>query len=160
MTVAIVLAVLADFDQLPLAFGVPDRGIYGHRGLMHTPLFAVTLGLSALAYAKLRRWQRPLRAALTTFLLVASHALLDAMSQEGRGIFLLWPLSAQRFHLVWRPIPDAPTGLAFFSPIGLQHLVIELIYFCPAVAYALRPTLRRWGAWRRDRAPRQLEPSS
>jgi inner membrane protein len=148
MTVAMLLTVLADFDQLPLAFGVPDRGLYGHRGLTHTPLFALSVGLSVLVYAKLRIWERPFRAALMTFLLVASHALLDAMSQDGRGILLLWPLSAQRFHLIWRPIPDAPTGLAFFSAVGLRHLIIELIYFSPAVAYGLAARPRALGAWR------------
>jgi membrane-bound metal-dependent hydrolase YbcI (DUF457 family) len=129
MTVAVSLTVLADFDQLPLAFGVPDRGLYGHRGPTHTPLFALSVGLSVLAYAKLRIWERPFRTALTTF-------------------FLLCPLSEQRFHLVWRPIPDAPAGLAFFSAVGLRHSILELIYFFPAVAYALAAGPPALGAWR------------
>ena len=159
MGAAILLALLPDFDLIPLAFGVPDRGLCGHRGLSHTPLFALAVGVVVFAGLWLgKRRQRQLRDALRSAsiacLLVASHGLLDALAQGGRGLLLLWPLSSARFHFLWRPIPDAPTGLAFFSGIGMRHLAIEVCYFFPLVAYAsytsartktqLRPPVLAW----------------
>jgi inner membrane protein len=140
MGVAILLALLPDFDLIPLAFGLPDRGLFGHRGVMHTPFFALTVGVAT--FVALRLWtRRPLRdvvrAALIALMLVGSHGVLDALAQEGRGVLVLWPLSSARFHFIWRPIPDAPTGLAFFSGVGMRHLAVELCYFFPLVAYAL-----------------------
>src|SRR5262249_26393449 len=82
---------------------------------------------------------RPLRTGVAAMLLVGSHGLLDAMAQDGRGILFAWPFSTQRFHLPWRWIPDAPTGLRLFTRIGVRHLAIELVYFFPLVVYALRP---------------------
>jgi inner membrane protein len=154
MGAAILLAMLPDFDLIPLAFGLPDRGLFGHRGLLHTPLFALAVG--AAVFAGSRLWRRqPLRDALRTALiaclLVASHGVLDALAQQGRGVLFLWPLSSARFHFLWRPIPDAPTGLAFFSGLGMRHLAIELCYFFPLLVYAssrtrtqVRPPVLAW----------------
>jgi inner membrane protein len=71
------------------------------------------------------------------------------LAQEGRGIMFAWPLTEQRYHFPWRPIPDAPTGLAFFSRKGMLGLALELAYFSPFTLYAL---LSR--AARRPRRPR------
>jgi inner membrane protein len=149
VAVAVLLAVLPDGDLIPVAFGVPDRGLLGHRGFSHTPLFAVLVGCAVFLRWRARRTGHARRAGLAAALLVASHGVLDAMSQEGRGILFLWPFSSQRFHLPWRPIPDAPTGLAFFSHVGMRHLAIELVYFFPLIVCALWPGLRRLARARR-----------
>jgi inner membrane protein len=134
------LAMLPDLDVLPVELGVPDAGIWGHRGVSHTPLFALLAGVLAALLAS--RWKRPAwRLGLAVALAVASHCVLDALAQDGRGMMFLWPLSTTRFHFLWRPIPDAPRGLAYFRGIGLRHFVVELIYFFPFTLYALRP---RW----------------
>jgi inner membrane protein len=138
---------LPDFDVFPVALGVPDGGIWGHRGVSHTPLFALLAGLLT-ALVLWRRDRHPLRLGLAVALVVASHPVLDALAQDGRGMMFLWPLSEHRFHFPWRPIPDAPRGLAFFSQIGLRHLAIELVYFLPFTLYALWPR-RPWAAARR-----------
>src|SRR5262249_30841234 len=86
-----------------------------------------------------RRWSEPVHRGLIAALLVGSHPLLDAMAQDGRGIMFAWPVSAARFHLPWRPIPDAPVGLALFSELGMRHLAVELVLFLPFTFYALWP---------------------
>jgi inner membrane protein len=148
MAACVALAWLPDADALPLALGAPDRGIFGHRGFTHTPLFAAAVGLAVAAYWLARRRPGSVRLGVLATLLVSSHGLLDAIAQEGRGIMFLWPLSTERFHLPWRPIPDAPLGLAFFSRIGLAHLAIELLLFLPFTLYAIGPKL----GWSRIRA--------
>jgi inner membrane protein len=141
------LAMLPDFDVLAVALGVPDPGIWGHRGVSHTPAFALCVGLLATLVAWC--WHaRPIRLGLIVTLVVGSHALLDALTQEGRGMMFLWPLAVTRFHFPWRPIPDAPRGLAFFSAVGLRHLLVELVYFAPFTLYSL------WPRWVRRRVPR------
>src|SRR5262249_12440352 len=121
---AVAMAMLPDSDLLPVWLGAPDRGLFGHRGILHTPLFGRLVGLAVFVIGRVRRHARPVRAALAAALLVASHGLLDAMAQDGRGIYFAWPFSDQRFHLPWRWIPDAPTGLRLFTRIGMRHLAI------------------------------------
>ena len=104
--------------------------------LTHTPVFALALGLVAGMIARRRGWDA-WRAVMAVTLVLGSHGVLDALAQEGRGIMFLWPVTDTRYHFPWRPIPDAPTGLAFFSHKGMQGLTIELIYFLPFVFYAL-----------------------
>jgi inner membrane protein len=136
-----VVGMLPDVDFFWVCLGVPDRGWAGHRGLTHTPFFALSCGL-ILAWALIktgRNWRAMTTAVTLTML---SHGLLDGLAEEGRGIMYLWPLSDTRFHLPWRPIPDAPTGLAFFSRKGLHGFLVELAYFSPWWLYALWPRRR------------------
>jgi len=153
---AVVLAMLPDADTALTLLSIPDHGLAGHRGFFHTPCFALLVGAAVALVLRVRGSARPIRGAVIATLLVASHGLLDAMAQDGRGIFFLWPFSDQRFHLPWRPIPDAPTGLRFFSRVGMQHLAIELAYFGPVVLTMWAPAMRR--AFARRRSPLPLRP--
>jgi inner membrane protein len=158
MAACVALAWLPDVDALWLFLGAPDRGILGHRGFTHTPLFALAVGLAVGAWWRARGRRAWLGTGLAAFLLVVSHGLLDGIAQEGRGILYLWPFSMERFHLPWRPIPDAPMGLAFFTRVGLTHFAIELGLFMPFTVFALgrralwTAPVARVGA----RAPRSL----
>jgi hypothetical protein len=53
-------------------------------------------------------------------------------------------------------LPDAPTGLKFFSRVGMEHLTLELIYFLPFTLYALWPWRHALPGFRRPR-PRAQE---
>jgi inner membrane protein len=55
----------------------------------------------------------------------ASHCLLDAMTNGGRGIALFAPFSNHRYFFPWRPIQVSPIGAGFFSARGLSVLVSE-----------------------------------
>jgi inner membrane protein len=151
------LAMLPDIDVLWVSLGVPDRGLAGHRGLTHTPAFALTVALLAGGLALWRGRPRAWRIAIVTALVLGSHGILDALAQDGRGIMFLWPLLDHRYHFPWRPIPDAPTGLAFFSAKGMYGLGLELLYFLPFTLYALTP--RGWIRRRPSRVP-SLSPTA
>jgi hypothetical protein len=71
--------------------------------------------------------------------LLASHALLDTMTDGGLGCALLWPFDLTRYFAPWRPIPVAPIGVDFFSVDGAGVALAELVLFCPAFLFALRP---------------------
>src|SRR5262245_62425304 len=73
---------------------------------------------------------------------LASHGLLDTLTDGGLGAALFWPFDLTRYFAPWRPIPVSPIGLAFLSPYGLSVAATELALFAPAIAWAFgRPRL-------------------
>jgi len=138
MAVWSALAMLPDLDVIGFALGVHYSDPWGHRGAAHSLLTAAALGIALSAIA--RRRTRPLgRTALFTVTVLASHGLLDTMTDGGLGCALLWPFSLARYFAPWRPIPVAPIGWDFLSPYGAIVSAIELALFAPLFVYALRP---------------------
>ena len=82
-------------------------------------------------------------------LVLASHGLLDTMTDGGLGAALLWPFSLTRYFAPWRPIPVAPIGLDFFTLDGAMVALTELVLFLAAVAVRAFEiaSARRW-PWR------------
>jgi hypothetical protein len=71
---------------------------------------------------------------------VASHGLLDTLTDGGLGCALFWPFDTSRYFAPWRPIPVSPLGLGYLSPYGAFVATVELILFSPLVVFALRRT--------------------
>ena len=142
MAACVALAWLPDADVFWVWLGAPDRGVLGHRGFTHTPLFALGVGLLVAGYWWRSRRAKPVSVGLLAVALVCSHSVLDALAQDGRGMLFLWPFSMERFHLPWRPIPDAPVGLALLTRTGLRHLAVEFVLFLPFTVLALWRTPR------------------
>ena len=137
------LSLLPDADFVAFHLGIPYSHPLGHRGMTHSPAFAVLVGI--VIYGALRMSGRPaLLDALLATLVLASHGVLDAMTTGGLGVEFLWPMDPQRFFLPWRFIPVAPLGARMLSPRGLSVLLAEAVLFLPAWAYAF---------WPRSRAP-------
>jgi inner membrane protein len=135
------LALLPDFDYFGVALGIANVGPCGHRGATHSLVPVLLVGLLAAWMAP--RYGLPrLKTALLAAAVVGSHGLLDAMTMSGRGVPTLWPFNFRRFTLPWRPIPDAPCGLAYLSLTGLRVAAIEVVQFLPLLVLALRPTPR------------------
>lgn len=134
------LALLPDLDFLHVALGGRNEGPFGHRGAAHSLIPALVAALVGFALAGRLRLPRG-RLALFSGLVVASHALLDAMTAHSRGVPLLWPLSFHRFEMPWRPIPDAPYGLAYLSIVGLRVAATEFLQFLPFLLFAARPVI-------------------
>jgi membrane-bound metal-dependent hydrolase YbcI (DUF457 family) len=133
------LAMLPDIDVLIPALYRPQGPLLDHRGLTHTPLFALCIGavVFGIGLHCLRHRARSAQLGVIAALLVGSHCMLDAMAQDGRGMLFLWPLSMRRYHFPFRPIPDIPTGLQIFSRLGLRQLLIEAALFLPLIADSL-----------------------
>ena len=147
------LSMLPDLDVAGFRFGVPYGAPFGHRGATHSLMVALVLGAGAAALAYARsptrvRSKRALRLGLFVAGVVASHGLLDAMTDGGKGIGLLWPFTTERFFFPWRPIPVAPIGTRFFSMRGLRVAAVEFLEFAPLFAYGI------WARRGRGPAPR------
>jgi len=143
-TVALVaLSLLADVDVVAFRLGIPYSAPFGHRGATHSIAFAMLAGAAAAALlAREGRWSFS-RIALVACLVAISHPLLDAMTDGGLGVALLWPFSNARFFAPWRPIPVAPLGARMLSTRGLHVLWIEAIGSLPLLAWAVWPRARR-----------------
>jgi inner membrane protein len=94
------------------------------------------------------------------FISMASHGALDAMTNRGYGVALLWPFSDGRFFFDFRPIETSPISVErFLSSRGMEVIRTELLWvwlplsLLAASGYAAR---RRW----RSTAPAGSTPAA
>lgn len=140
-TLAALCSVLPDLDALGLRFGIPYASFWGHRGFMHSLTFALIAGafLSLLLQCPMRERWKP---ALMLATIIASHDVLDALTNGGLGIAFFSPFDLDRYFFPWTPIRVSPIGLRFFSHRGAMALYSEVITVW-APAFALGVLLRR-----------------
>jgi inner membrane protein len=135
------LSLLPDADVIGFRFGVAYADPWGHRGATHSFAFAALV--SGLVWLVARAARLPAtRTALIALAVVASHPLLDTLTDGGLGCALLWPLSDRRFFAPWTPLPVAPIGRDFLSARGLRVALVELVLLSPLLLYALWPRRR------------------
>jgi len=151
-----VLAVVPDLDVVGLAFGWGLDHPLGHRGLSHSLVMAIALaGLATLAVPA-RPAERRWRVWLVLALAAASHGLLDALTNGGRGVAFFAPFVATRWHFPVRPIEVSPIGVwTFFSRRGLDVLTNEVVWLWAPSLAALAATwaVRRLSDPRTPAAP-------
>ena len=140
---AIIAAVLPDADVIGYQYlYIPYGHVLGHRGFFHSPCFAALFSLVVVCFffrqerILSRRWWAYV---LFFFIVGASHGLLDAMTNGGRGIALLSPFSNNRYFLPWTPIEVSPLGVrAFLSQRGLTVMKSEVLWiWIPVMSIAL-----------------------
>ncbi len=132
------LSKLPDADVVAFKLGIPYAAPFGHRGASHSVVAALAVGALAALLPGERLGPRLRRFGFVA-LVVASHGVLDALTDGGLGVGFLWPASPERFFFPFRPLPVAPIGAGFLSQRGLQVALVELAWFFPALAYALWP---------------------
>ncbi len=112
LVVGAICSSLPDADVGAFGLGIPYEHPLGHRGVTHSLLFAVAFSAFAtFAYRRLVRTPPP-TAVVFTFLLIclASHGVLDAMTDGGKGIGFFIPFDNRRYFLPFRPIHVSPIG--------------------------------------------------
>ncbi|MEW5851280.1 MAG: metal-dependent hydrolase [Myxococcota bacterium] len=132
------LSLAPDLDVIAFKLGIPYAAPFGHRGASHAFLTAVLVGpLVALLLrtSGARFWNTT----LTASAVLASHGLLDMLTDGGLGVAWWWPFSSERHFLPVRPIPVAPMGRSFLSSRGMMVAATELVMFAPLFLYALWP---------------------
>jgi inner membrane protein len=140
------LALLPDADVVGFRLGVAYADPWGHRGASHALMFALGLGL-LLSWPLHRGLSTSLRTtAVAAVAALASHGLLDTLTDGGLGAALWWPFDDSRCFAPWRPIPVAPIGRAFVSWRGLRCIIFEMATMGPLLMAAL------WWSWRASRA--------
>jgi len=130
--IAIVLSALPDADVIAFKLGIPYESPFGHRGFTHSIFFAALFAalIVKLFYWSLsiadRQWKMLF---LFFFLSMASHGVLDAITNGGMGIAFFWPFSEERFFFPFRPVQSSPLSVArFFSKWGVAVMKSEFIW--------------------------------
>ncbi|MEP2100931.1 MAG: metal-dependent hydrolase [Parasphingorhabdus sp.] len=122
----IVFAMLPDADVIGFGFGIDYADSWGHRGASHSLLFAAIAALLAVA---LIRPQRYVTAGLFLFAAMASHGLLDTLTNGGLGAALFWPWDETRHFAPATPIAVSPIGISdFMSMRGMKVLQSEAMW--------------------------------
>ncbi|HVF57595.1 MAG TPA: metal-dependent hydrolase [Pyrinomonadaceae bacterium] len=125
-------AVLPDADVIAFAFGIPYGDMLGHRGFTHSLLFALLTACAvvALAFRDLAKGTGKTAALVFYFFVVtASHAVLDALTNGGLGVAFFAPFDNTRYFFPVRPVEVSPIGVgSFFSERGLAVLASELLW--------------------------------
>ena len=136
------LSMLPDADVIGIRFGYSLDEPLGHRGASHSLVIALVAGGLVAAIGRAAGARR-VRLFVFATLVIASHGLLDTLTDGGRGVALLWPFTEARWHAPWTPIPVAPIGLVpFFTTARGQHCaLVETIGTLPLIVYALWPRL-------------------
>jgi len=137
-----VLACLPDADVIAFPLGISYHAPFGHRGALHSLAFAAVCGL-LLGIAALKLRLPAWRLGIIGAAVVASHGLLDTLTDGGLGIALLWPLSTTRYFAPWRPIPVAPIGTHLFAPSGVELMLRESLLFFPLFVVGFWPRKRQ-----------------
>jgi inner membrane protein len=152
-------AVVPDADVVGFAFGIPYAHMFGHRGASHSLAFAGCAAvLLTWAWDRRHRREDPARAgsrcepsavvvAAYLFLAMASHGVLDALTDGGLGVAFFAPFAGERFFFPWRPIVVSPISVrGFFTGRGIAVLASELlVVWLPTTTLALVAwASRRW----------------
>jgi inner membrane protein len=133
-------SMIPDVDVLTFRLGIPYSAEFGHRGFFHSLLFASAVALLCSFF--FRPGRNVFRAFLFLFTSVASHGILDALTNGGLGIALFWPWSDQRYFFPCRPIAVAPIGIhRFITHRGLEVLKSELFWIWQPAFAATIPAI-------------------
>ena len=132
------LSFFPDADVIGFGLGISYGDEWGHRGATHSLVFSLALGI-VIGLAAPRFGRPARRTGVIASLVLASHALLDTLTNGGLGCALFWPFDLTRYFAPWNPIPVAPIGLSFFSPYGMFVAASELLLFAPLIWFALAP---------------------
>jgi len=133
-----VAAMLPDLDALSFRLGIPYGSPFGHRGATHSLAAAIIVGLLSMLLARGLGAGR-FRVFAAVSLSFASHPLLDACTDGGKGVALLWPFNNHRYFAPFAPIEVSPISMAkFFSARGLEVMISEMMWvWLPTAIVAL-----------------------
>jgi len=128
LAAGVVASMLPDLDVLAFHFGLPYSDPWSHRGFSHSLFFALVLAAVGTGFARSLA-ATPWKTFWFLFIATASHGILDAFTNGGLGIALLWPFSDERFFAPLRPVEVAPLSLSrFLSARGLDVLWSEFLW--------------------------------
>ena len=106
-------------------FHLSQTSVYAHRGAAHSLFVALAAGCVAAVFHR-RLGVRLLTAGTVIAAAMASHGILDMMTDSGQPVAYLWPLSSVRLFADWRPIHSGPVHLANLISGTMARLSSEL----------------------------------
>jgi inner membrane protein len=129
ITAGIILTLLPDADVISFALGIPYEHMLGHRGISHSFFAAVIVSGLVTGFIKQPTRLKAFFVWLYLFLSMASHSLMDAITNGGLGIAFFAPFDNERYFLPFRPVNVSTLNPPeFFSQHGLMVLKSEFLY--------------------------------
>ena len=130
ITLGVLCSMMPDLDVISFKLGIPYHGFWGHRGMTHSILFGIGLGVLVMLLFHYRDTVRDkFIIALYYSICTVSHGLLDGMTTGGMGIAYFSPFDDARYFLPYRMIQVSPLGISrFFNKWGLEVLKSEFIW--------------------------------
>jgi len=130
ITLGVLCSMMPDLDVISFKLGIPYHGFWGHRGMTHSILFGIGLGVLIMLLFHYRDTVRDkFIIALYYSICTVSHGLLDGMTTGGMGIAYFSPFDDARYFLPYRMIQVSPLGISrFFNKWGLEVLKSEFIW--------------------------------
>ena len=145
-TTAMACSALPDVDVVGFRFGIHYGDLWGHRGMTHSLLFALLVGITVGCLMG-GGWAEKMRHSTLLFIITASHGILDAMTNGGLGVAFLSPFDTHRYFLPWRPIQVSPIAAGrFVSARGMDILLNEIafVWFPALIVGTLLFAIRKW----------------
>ncbi len=126
LAAGILSSILPDLDFIAFPLGFPYHHMLGHRGLTHSLVFALMMGLVGLASHGHLGSSRAMAFAFV-FVSTASHGVIDAFTNGGLGVAFFAPFSHERYFFPWQVILVAPLRIApFFTSWGWAVMKSEI----------------------------------
>jgi inner membrane protein len=119
------LVMLPDLDVLAWTLGIPWGSPWAHRGITHSLVAAALVGLVVAALMYRGTGLRFTACWGVLAIAMASHGVLDALTDGGPGVAFFAPFDDTRYFLPWRPIRVSPLWRGFFTSRGLETLASE-----------------------------------
>ncbi|WP_417593576.1 metal-dependent hydrolase [Parasphingorhabdus sp.] len=144
----LIFAMLPDADVIGFGFGVEYADNWGRRGATHSLFFAAVAGLFATVLLSPERYGL---VAAFLFVSMASHGLLDMLTDGGLGVAVFWPFEATRHFALFTPIAVSPIGISdFINSRGIKLLYSEAIWIwipltlVAAAGFGIRKRTSKW----------------
>lgn len=122
---AMIAAALPDLDWFVHRLLPYSPPVYWHRGAAHSLFVALAAGVIAATLHKELKVPA-MTAGVVIAAAMASHGLLDMMTDTGDPVAYLWPLSSVRLFADWRPIHSGLVELPHFIRLALARQSYEL----------------------------------
>ena len=130
--IAAFCAVSPDLDAIGFWLGVPYDSVFGHRGITHSLFFAALQSATMIYF--FYKAEKPFSTAWLMLFLVffaagASHGILDAMTDRGKGVAFFAPFYNERYFFPFRPIRTSPISITrFFTSHGWEVIKNEFVW--------------------------------
>ena len=141
---AALLSITPDLDVL-IYIAFRPLGMIPHRGITHTIVFALFVGVFMGIVCRRFLGLTYLRVFLIFSAVFLSHSLLDYLMGCGPAVPFFWPISEQGFLLPFRLVPTAYYSLSSGGllsvavlPVTLVGMFLEVVIFLPLVLLSQR----------------------
>jgi membrane-bound metal-dependent hydrolase YbcI (DUF457 family) len=138
------LSITPDLDVL-IYIAFRPLGMTPHRGITHTIVFALFVGVFMAIVCRRFLGLTYLRVFLIVSAVLLSHSLLDYLMGCGPAVPFFWPISDQGFLLPFRLVPTAYYSLnaggllsVAVLPVTLVGMLLEIVIFLPLVLLSQR----------------------